>query len=65
MSFSGTIYSDYLKLSKVPLRKKPSYIDFAPNDFVGLRDSIISYVKAVYPEEFQLFVEADLGMFRS
>lgn len=62
MSFSGTISSDYLKLSKVPLRKKPSYIDFAPNDFVGLRDSIISYVKAVYPEEFQLFVEADLGM---
>jgi len=62
MSFSGTIDSDYMKLAHIPLVKRPSLINFTDNDFLSLRDSLIKYAKAVYPLEYQYFVESDLGM---
>jgi hypothetical protein len=62
MSFSGTIASDYMKLTKLPTWKKPQYIDFAASDFLSLRDSLIRYIKSVYPLEYDYFVESDLGM---
>ena len=37
-------------------------MNFAATDFLSLRKSIIKYIKAVYPTEYQYFVEADLGM---
>ena len=62
MSFSGTIASDYMKLAKIPTWKKPQYIDFAASDFLTLRNSLIRYIKAVYPLEYDYFSESDLGM---
>ena len=62
MSFSGTIASDFMKLANIPLQKRPALIDFAATDFVSLRNSLINYIKAVYPLEYQYFVESDLGM---
>jgi len=62
MNFSGTIKSDYMKLAQVPERKKPSLIDFAATDFLTLKESLIKYIKAVYPLEYTYFVESDLGM---
>lgn len=62
MSFSGTANSDFMKLGSIPNRKKVEYIDYAGTDFFSLRDNLISYIKAVYPEDYQNFSESDLGM---
>ena len=62
MNFSGTIASDFMKLAKVPVNKRPSLINFAATDFVSLRNSLIDYAKAVYPRDYKYFVESDLGM---
>jgi len=62
MNFSGTITSDFMKLAEIPIQKRPSLINFAATDFVSLRNSLINYAKAVYPTEYQYFVESDLGI---
>ena len=62
MNFSGTITSDFMKLADVPLLKRPSLINFAATDFSTLRQSLIAYAKAVYPNDYKYFVESDLGM---
>tara|TARA_R110000796_G_scaffold140096_1_gene256238 strand:- start:5410 stop:6990 length:1581 start_codon:yes stop_codon:yes gene_type:complete len=62
MNFSGGVDSDFMKLSEIPLAKRPTLINFAGTDFLSLRDSLIEYAKAVYPLEYEYFVESDLGM---
>lgn len=62
MTFSGTIESDFMKLAEVPLRKRPNEVNFAATDFLTLRDSLLEYAKAVYPNDYNYFVESDLGM---
>ena len=62
MNLSGTITSDFMKLAEVPTWKKPTLINFAATDFLSLRNSLITYAKAVYPDDYQYFVESDLGM---
>jgi len=62
MNFSGTIASDFMKLANIPVNKRPSLVNFAATDFLTLRDSLIDYSKAVYPLDYQYFVESDLGM---
>ena len=62
MNFSGTISSDFMKLSNIPVAKRTSLINFAATDFVSLRQSLIDYAKTVYPEDYKYFVESDLGM---
>jgi len=62
MSFSGTTDSDFMKLAVIPDRKKQQYINFAGNDFYTIRQDLINYVKAVYPNDYQNFAESDLGM---
>ena len=62
MVFSGTVNSDFMKLSVIPDRKKQQYINFAGSDFYTIRQDMIGYVKAVYPNDFQNFSESDLGM---
>ena len=41
---------------------KKDLIDYAATDFASLRDSLISYMKAVYPTDYQNFTESDYGM---
>ena len=62
MNFSGTIASDFMKLANIPVNKRPSLINFAATDFLTLRNSLIDYAKAVYPNDYKYFVESDLGM---
>jgi len=62
MNFSGTLASDFMKLAKIPLNKRPTLINFAATDFITLRASLISYIKAVYPTEYTYFTESDLGI---
>ena len=62
MAFSGTLKSDFMKLTNIPLVKRPSLVDFAATDFISLRNSLIKYIKAVYPTEYNYFVESDIGM---
>jgi len=62
MSFSGTTDSDFMKLAVIPDRKKQQYINYAGNDFYTIRQDLINYVKAVYPNDYQNFAESDLGM---
>jgi len=62
MNFSGTVSSDFMKLVNLPESKKVDLIDFAATDFFSLKNSLIKYIKAVYPLEYQYFVESDLGM---
>jgi hypothetical protein len=62
MNFSGTISSDFMKLANIPVSKRPSLINFAATDFLSLRNSLIDYAKAVYPNDYKYFVESDLGM---
>jgi len=62
MNFSGTISSDFMKLAPLALNRRMDLIDFAATDFLSLRDSLISYIKAVYPDDYKYFVESDLGM---
>lgn len=62
MNFSGTITSDFMKLAQIPVSKRSSLINFAATDFATLRQSLIDYAKAVYPDDYKYFVESDLGL---
>jgi len=62
MIFSGTVKSDYEKLVEVPDAKKPDFIDFGAIDFLTSRNRFLDYIKAVYPDDYNAFVESDLGM---
>jgi len=62
MNFSGTIGSDFMKLTTIPVSKRPSFINFAATDFTTLRQSLIDYAKTVYPNDYKYFVESDLGL---
>ena len=62
MTFNGRVNSDFLKLSEYPDSNKPNLINFAATDFETLRDSLLEYIKAVYPLDYQNFTESDLGV---
>lgn len=62
MNFSGTISSDFMKLAPIALNRKVDLINFAATDFLSLRNSLVAYVKAAYPDDYKYFVESDLGM---
>jgi len=59
-----TAASDFQKLLKTgdDYKNKIDLIDYAATDFVTLRDSLISYMKAVYPTDYQNFSESDFGV---
>jgi len=54
--------SDFLKLVLFKDDDKSNLIDYAATDFLSLRESLINYIKAVYPLDYNLFSESDLGM---
>lgn len=62
MAFTGNASSDFMKLVELPDNKKDQFIDYAATDFLSLRNRMIDYIKAVYPLDYQNFVESDLGM---
>lgn len=62
MSFKGNVTSDFLKLAKVEDVDKQNLIDFASTDFISLRQSLLKYIQAVYPLDYNYFSESDFGM---
>lgn len=57
-----TAGSDFMKSVVFKEDEKSSLIDFAATDFITLRDRLVSYLRAVYPLDYNLFAESDLGM---
>ena len=62
MVFTGRVESDFLKLVTIPDSKKQDFIDYTATDFLSLRNKLVDYIKAVYPLDYNNFVESDLGM---
>lgn len=62
MAFNGRVESDFLKLANFDTAAKPEIIDFAATDFTSLRESLLKYIQAVYPLDYQNFIESDLGI---
>ena len=62
MAFRGTVTSDFMKLLSADDADKRNYINFAATDFLSLRDSLLRYVQAVYPLDYNYFSESDFGM---
>jgi len=59
-----TAQSDFQKLIQngPDYNNKKDLIDFAGTDFGVLRTNLISYLQAVYPEDYQNFTESDFGV---
>ena len=57
-----TAASDFMKSIVFKEDEKTSLIDFTATDFITLRNRLIEYIKAVYPLDYDLFAESDLGM---
>ena len=62
VQFTGQVGSDFLKKVTLPIDEKSKILNFTSNDYESLRDSLIDYVKAVYPLDYENFSESDLGM---
>jgi len=56
------VASDFMKLVAIPDNAKASQVDFTATDFASLRTALINYIRAVYPLDYNNFVESDLGM---
>ena len=62
MTFKGTVDSDFMRVVRDAQINKSTLIDYAGSDFETLRSNLIRYIKAVYPLDYNNFVESDLGM---
>lgn len=63
MAFSGTVTSDFLKYIPSYVDNKEKLIDYSSSDWATIRDSLLSYAKAVYPLDYNNFTESDFGIF--
>ena len=60
--FSGTVQSDFLKHIPNQLENKEKLINFAASDFESLRTTLVSYIRANFPNDYNNFEESDFGM---
>ena len=56
------VTSDFLKIASIPDNQKGAFVDYAATDFSTLRESLLEYMKAVYPLDYSNFAESDLGL---
>jgi len=61
-AFDGSITSDYLQLGTLSPQTKASRVDYSVADFEEYRTALLNYIKAIYPLEYNNFVESDLGI---
>lgn len=61
-NFTGEVKTDFMKDVIIPDARKGNLIDYSATEFLTLRNTIIEYVKAVYPLDYQNFSESDLGI---
>ena len=59
-----TVASDFEKLlpDSGSFQRKEDLIDYAATDFLSLKNSLIKYLQAVYPSDYQNYSESDFGM---
>jgi len=62
VTFSGTVQSDFMKSVSIEDAKKPSLVNYAATDFATLTNSLVDYIKTVYPLDYHNFAESDLGV---
>lgn len=62
MAFSATVTSDFLKSIPSDLQNKEALINFTASDFATFRDTLIRYVKATFPLDYNHFSESDFGI---
>ncbi len=62
MTFKGTVDSDFMKIVKETEINKSTLIDYAGSDFDAIRLNLIRYIRAVYPLDYNNFIESDLGV---
>lgn len=63
--FNGQITSDFLRLGGIPAALRKDLIDFSTADFDEFKASFETYIKSVYPSEYNNFIESDLGQMLS
>ena len=61
-AFDGTIASDFLQLGTLTPQIKADRVDYSVADFDEYRTALLNYLKAIYPLEYNNFVESDLGI---
>tara|TARA_R110002167_G_scaffold284935_7_gene490113 strand:- start:232 stop:1851 length:1620 start_codon:yes stop_codon:yes gene_type:complete len=61
-AFDGTIAADFLKFGTLTPKAKSGLVDYSAAEFGEFRDSLISYLKSVYPNDYNSFAESDLGI---
>ena len=61
-AFDGTITSDFLQVGNLSPQTKASRIDYSVADFEEYRTALLNYLQAIYPLEYNNFVESDLGI---
>jgi len=61
VTFSGTVQSDYLKYLPAELDDKTKLINFAAADFASYKKTLIEYVKATFPLDYNNFESSDFG----
>ena len=61
-AYDGTIDSDFINIGDISLKAKSSKVDYSINDFAEYRESLITYLRAVYPNDYNNFVDSDLGV---
>ena len=63
--FDGQVTSDFLRLGGIPPALKKDLVNFSTADFDDFKASFIDYIKSVYPNDFNNFIESDLGIMLS
>ena len=61
-AFDGTVESDFLKLGIIPDATKAELIDYSVADFDDYKLALTNYLQAVYPLDYNNFIESDLGI---
>jgi hypothetical protein len=61
-AFDGTVESDFIKLGIIPDALKADLIDYSVADFDDYRQALTNYLRAVYPLDYNNFIESDLGI---
>ena len=62
-SFDGTVQTDIQKLGVISDDDKKNLIDYSVADFGEYKEALLNYAKAVYPTDYNNFVESDFGVF--
>lgn len=62
VAFSGTVESDFLKLIPSELDNKQKLIDYSASDFETIRATLLKYVRATFPLDYNNFESSDFGV---